>query len=222
MSAGLAILLVGFLFAGLYLYKVTRDRWNWRRVARWSLISLGSLVGLVILGGVGLFVFYRVDNWPHKQTAYEDLYLGMTMAEVKYIKGIPSVVLDPPKYDAKFGGPLQLGVPTKALPEGKHVEDYFWWQYDSSGSRLDVDFDPKTKAINRIGCYSKAVLNCPLLLGLSDGSSENVVIEKLGKPSFEHIDGVAKEMEFANFGVWFYLEKQKVYYLGVKDYIVAN
>jgi hypothetical protein len=82
------------MFALLYLYKITRDRWNWRRAAWRTLLALGAVIAVAALGAVGVFIFEEIGNAPHQQTGYADLRLGMTMAEVKYVKGFPPSVVD--------------------------------------------------------------------------------------------------------------------------------
>src|SRR5258707_14457337 len=94
MSLGFGIFLSALVFALLYLYQITRDRWNWSRVGRRSLVALGVVLAVAALGVVCIFVFEAIRNAPHQQTGYADLRLGMTMSEVKYVKGYPPNVVD--------------------------------------------------------------------------------------------------------------------------------
>jgi len=111
---------------------------------------------------------------------------------------------------------------TSKLREGQHIdiEDYSEWAFDQANQnfRIDVNFDVTTKTVNKIACYSKKVMSCPPLIGIDDGMSEETIIERLGKPSQQYLDGVAKKIEYKDLGVWFYLTKKTIYMMGVKDF----
>ena len=109
---------------------------------------------------------------------------------------------------------------SKDLKEGQHIEDYSTWTFDQDNQifRIDVDFDVTTKTVNKIACYSQKVMSCPPLIGIDDGMSEETIIERLGKPSQQYLDGVAKKIEYKDLAVWFYLTKKTIYMMGVKDF----
>lgn len=221
MPAGTAIFLAALVFAVLYLYQITRDRWNWRRVVRSSLMAVAAMVAFLSSILAGIFVFDKISNRPKKQTGYTDLRLGMTMAEVKYAKGYPPYVLENPE-SQKDTGPWMGNtvIATKDFAADQRAENYRSWGYetDAHGTRVDIDFATTTKSVNRIACYSQGNMNCPSLLGVYDGTNEAYIIEQFGKPTHEEIDGVAKKITYANLGIWFYLVKMKVYVLGVTDF----
>jgi len=51
MTNGDSIFYVGTLFALIYLYSITRDRWRWGQIVAWSVIPLVFIVtGLAYLG----------------------------------------------------------------------------------------------------------------------------------------------------------------------------
>jgi hypothetical protein len=58
-----------------------------------------------------------------------------------------------------------------------------------SAARLDVAFDA-IKKVKQILCYSEGYLNCPSVFGLDDGSTEEEVIARLGKPTSAAVSGV--------------------------------
>jgi len=219
MSVGLAIFLATLMFALLYLYQITRDRWNWRRFLRRSSMAVTALLVLSSLGLVATLGYQKIAGRPEKQTGYADLRLGMTMAEVQYAKGYPPYVLEEPKdqKDAELGW---LQTATKDFTDQQHVEDYTSWSYasDANGTRLDIEFAPTTRALNQIACYSQGVMNCPKLLEISDGMSETDTVDRLGKPTQADFNGVTKRIIYKHLGVWFYLVKMKVYMLAVKDF----
>lgn len=72
MESGLAILLVGVLLALIYLYSVTKDRWNWKRIAAWSSVPL-----ILTLTGVVSFFAWIAFTEAH---AYSILIIGIALA----------------------------------------------------------------------------------------------------------------------------------------------
>ena len=225
MSIGLGLFLAALTFAFLYLYQVTQDRWNWRRAALRSLAAIALFVSVLALGAFGIFVYGKLRELPQKQTAYADLRLGMPMGEVKYVKGYPqSVIENSENVDGQNKTERWREAPevysTKTFKNDQHVEDYKTWSYElvDRGTRIDVVFDATTKTLNQIECFSQGVANCPPLLGMQDGTSESAILEKLSKPSYEKIDGVAKEITYENLGVFFCLSKTRVYMLGVRSF----
>jgi hypothetical protein len=145
----------------------------------------------------------------------------MTMAEVKYVKGYPTDVLENPgtKVAEALNPPsrYRLVLPTKEFKKDQRAEDYSAWEYEQPDqkNRINVDFGAPGGTVKGIACFSTGTMNCPALVGIRDGTSEEVVVEKLGTPSRAQIDGVTKKIEYDSFNTWFYLEKRQVYYLGV-------
>ena len=93
---------------------------------RWSLVTAGTIVALFALSLAGVLVYKKVVNEPQKQTGYADLRLGMTMAEVKYLKGYPTDVLENPEKQ-KDTDRYRIVLPIKNLKPDQHVEDYESW-----------------------------------------------------------------------------------------------
>ncbi|HYL31988.1 MAG TPA: hypothetical protein VEU53_02420 [Stellaceae bacterium] len=58
MSAGLAIFLVGLLFATVYLYSITRTQWNWRRIAKFSALGTSAIISVLAVGFAALIWGY--------------------------------------------------------------------------------------------------------------------------------------------------------------------
>lgn len=178
---------------------------------RWAAAVLAALFVAFVLGG---FLFY--DN-PRMETEYADLRIGMTMDEVKYVKGYPPYVVEHSKTERPTwweSDPIVM--PTNHLKEGQKVEDYRRWMFeiDNHGTRVDVDFD-QAKMLAGISCYSQGIMRCPSLIGGYDGMNEKDTIKLLGNPSYEKIDGVTKSIYYKRSGVWFYLTKMKIYLLSV-------
>lgn len=221
MTIGLGIFF-GAAFLGLiYLYNITRDRWNWKKVSRWILGSAAGLIILLLLIFGCFFGYGQFHERAKKQTEYDGLKIGMTQTEVKYANGDPENVYEEPALDKKcnfcnYPRVIKIGV----LPANKTIFDYNWWSYDSGKYRIDVQF--KNRKISSINCYSNGgFYNCPSILGLEDGSTESEIKAKFGPPSYEHIDPAngVKEITYQKYGVTFYLMKAKVYSMGVSSFV---
>lgn len=77
----------GLVFLGLiWLYSVTRDRWNWKRIAKWA-------VGVFVLPLIGLGLWLGVSNYlesrPQVATVFWGLSPGITKDELFFRKGKP-------------------------------------------------------------------------------------------------------------------------------------
>jgi hypothetical protein len=154
MSIGSGVFFGALVLAITYLYKITRDRWNWWKIVQRTLIALTSALVVGALGVAVVVVYERIQDIPRKQTGYADLRLAMTMADVKYAKGYPTDVLENPgkenvdtsKLPTGYWRPptgARLVIPTKSLNNNQRVEDYRSWQYEQTdqGYRIDVYFD---------------------------------------------------------------------------------
>jgi hypothetical protein len=146
-------------------------------------------------------------------TSFADVSLGMSKAEVRYIKGSPPTVFEADT-DGK-GNPI---LAVKDLKDGQSTDDFSMWAFhgqDFLKRRVDVHFDPQTGFVERIACVSESTYDCHYLFNLNVGSTEAAVLAKLGNPATSSISGVVKRMEYPALNAFFYLEKQKVYMLGI-------
>ena len=135
MSIGLGIFLSSLLFALILLYLITRDRWNWRRIARRlgvGALIFGCLTGLVA-GGIYVWNGFAPVV---KQTEYAGLRLGTTMEEAKYVKGLPTHVYDEFGREGIPKG-LRRMIPIKELEKEKKIEDYNDWIYQDEVHRIE-------------------------------------------------------------------------------------
>src|SRR5439155_10687384 len=95
MSLGLAIFLSALFLGIIALFIATKDRWNWKKLILWP---LGISFGLLIFGGIGVYVYslipYRPEVQdkpkPMVQDTFWDISLNMSKADVKFIKGAPT------------------------------------------------------------------------------------------------------------------------------------
>src|SRR6202035_3519022 len=107
----------------------------------------------------------------------------------------------PPTGNSEEATKWTIWKPTKDLKDNEQIDDYTAWEYpgdDDTG--VDVNFDIKTKLVVQIACSSHANMKCPTMLGIHDGMNETSIIERLGKPSHEEIQGVVKEIAYEHIG----------------------
>jgi len=75
----------GFVFLGLIgLYAVTKDRWNWKRLAKWSVV-----VVVVPIVGISLWVaaLNYLDARPQVEQALWGIKPGISVDELVFLKG---------------------------------------------------------------------------------------------------------------------------------------
>jgi hypothetical protein len=211
------------------------ERWTWSKIpVRTQLIAAAATAAILILGTS--YIVY--EHEPKPQAAYSNLKLGMTMQQVKYVKGSsPSVVGEfqgANDQDVGQGGrpahdPLtqqtMLLFNAIRLPNGRHIEDYPMWAYASTDkhSILRVDFDSNTKELIGVSCISTSdsgtspfgIMSCQDLLGIQDRWSEDDLVKKLGNPTEEKMDGDVKIVRYNALGVQYFLAQGHVYMLSL-------
>ncbi len=170
-----------------------------------------GIVTLCIIIGSSVWIYFLYVNHITPQIFYYDIKLGMSKAEVLYIKGIPNSVLDEAK-DKKLKG-FKLIIPTKEIEKNKTFRDFNYWEYELSSYRsedITISFDQSTGKVIKISCYSNGY-SCTSILGIYTGTLEEKIIDKLGKPENSELTGINKKLSYPSINLFFYLEKQKVY-----------
>ena len=102
MSIGTGIFLSAALLAIVILFAVTKDRWNWKRIARWGLLIPIALVSVL---SAGIYAHTRWEKRSTPQVTFNDIKLGASPADVKFAKGEPTSMDGPDRwvYDAGTG-----------------------------------------------------------------------------------------------------------------------
>lgn len=218
MAVGTGIFLGLAILAVVLLYGQTKDRWRWGRIAIWTAVAIATPV-LIFAGWLGYEAFQDHQRTrPQLTTEYADISLGDSMAEVRYAKGVPTDVMEPDA-DNRLRGWL-LNIPVAELPKGKQVTDYLDWSYDSEyQGRIDVKFSPESKSVIRVLCYSSKGRSCDSLVGVSSGSSEAHILDRLGEPSSTEIDSASgvKTLRYSQFNATYLLQERQVYMLRLED-----
>jgi hypothetical protein len=222
MSLGLGIFLSSLLVVSALVYRWNRDRWNWRRIGRWT----AGVACLLLLAAAGLTLYAWLENQPGPQTEYYGIALGASRDEVTYRLGMPTGVYAPTEGDCadptqKPWCQWQEVIALSDLPAGKRIHDYAEWFFEVK-PRVTVRFDGDGR-VNGIECYwseeTYGVLDrCEDVLGLGTRATEETVISRLGEPQHAELDGFVKTMDYPQFNVQLLLTKGQVYMLVVKDF----
>ena len=186
MSLGTSIFLSAALLGVIALYIATKDRWNWKKIILWPVLTI---IGLSILGGIGLYIYSKMSEWPSVQNSFWDIPLHSTKEDVKYLKGVPT--------------------------NKKHGDDN--WIYKVKGylereSVFWVTF--KDDKIRYVLCWGD---RSTYLQGIGVGSNYSSITNKFGKPSFVSRSGdeLARLLSFEKYNVIFMVEENEVIAYGM-------
>jgi hypothetical protein len=194
MSIGDGIFLSSVLLSIVGLYVATKDRWNWKRIAKWG-VALPLVAAATI--ALGIWGYSAYQERPVAMGDFEGMKLTSTPADIRFLKGEPLAkhsTEDQWVYDAHSGS---------AQPEDAVVLVKFR--------------DGKVRHIT-YWANERQIVN-PHLLGFSIGSEYDSVIKTLGEPS--HIstsaNGLNRILSFEKFKVFYDFEQGKVRAFGVFD-----
>ena len=187
---------------------------------------LKILLVIFILGALVISLFYSYQyfiNRPVKVTNYESLSLDMTMDEVMYNMGYPKNVLyeDLSNNHPEIKDTILITANQKQISENKNsVRGFFYWDYDFENKRIDIEFDKNNSKIKSIGCYVNPekfvnVKTC-FVNGIQSLDKEEFIINHLGKPDKEVIDGVTKTIVYSNYNMKINLVKRTAYYIKIE------
>lgn len=207
MSLGEGIFLSTLLVVSFILF-----RWIW---ARWGLKKIAIGVASSICGiTLAIWGYIYYENFPRAQENYYGISIGMSKPEVLYVMGEATNVGEPFE-DPVLAGWISL-TKTNEISTGKSTADYDHWDYYRNDNivRIDVTFDSASKKVKAIHCFSGKGY-CQSVLGISTGTSEESVVNRLGKPAMEEIEGGRKTMLYSDLNLKLHLEKKAVYSLTV-------
>ncbi len=170
--------------------------------------------------------FYYYSNQALKITEYQDLKLGMSMDEAIYAIG-EDFALTLEGIDKDSWCPTCPRVVDKdEIKKAGGIKNFVMWEYSYPESELGLVFDSKEKLIS-INCRDMRVTRRNFKNGLSEQchiagihtqSSEDEVIEILGKPSKESLDtkSYVKTMTYKKRNLELLLSGKKVYNIYIR------
>src|SRR5688500_5937508 len=88
MSIGVGIFLGCLVLASVYLYANTRERWNWRRIAKRTFIAFGALVAICVVWLLAWLGYEKWESRPRLVTRLEGVSLGEKLADVEFRHGV--------------------------------------------------------------------------------------------------------------------------------------
>jgi len=195
MSVGTGIFLSSIFIGIVVLYLSTKDRWNWKRGAKW----LGlAFVAVCIIGGIGVWGFLHTSqpiidslSMPKVQTNLWELELGMSEADLIFKKG-------------------------KAITNvsRKNDKQTILYDYKDREGRWFVGVSNK-KVVSIMLVGEK--FSFRKLQDISFGSSLDQLTDKFGEPTRmkEADDHTARTFFFDKYNLMFWLEKGKVIGYGI-------
>jgi len=191
-SIGDGIFLSAVLLSIVGLFAATKDRWNWKRIAKWGLaLPLGGMA--LLLGGIWGYSVY--EGRPVPMDEFEGIKLTSTLADVKFLKGDPIA---------------------------KHSNDERWVYDVHTGSSqpedavLIVQFrDAKVRHVT-YWANERQIVN-PYLLGFTVGSEYDQVLKRIGPPSHTSTsqDGLNRLLSFDKYRAFFEFERGRVRTYGI-------
>lgn len=210
-----------------------------RRWGRFFKRLLLWIVGIVALLAAILWVMSTRTAWTNFRAdlaTYHGATIGMSKTEAQYALDTPQTVQGP---ETEAEGGWKVSTPLRVnpkeeneaipqgydpIPAGKSAMDYDSWHFWNERGSFDVDFSAKSHRIENIACYSDKSAGCDFLFGIGIGTSEEEVLNRLGKPDKQEISGgeivkwgaeqfptrVAKTMDYNRLGLHLVLAKKAV------------
>lgn len=191
MTLGDGIFLSSILLSAVALFAITKDRWNWKRIAKWGLIG-PTVVTLIVAGGT-----YAYSSWtdrPTSQSMFGDIALVATSADVLFVKGEPSSKDDPDRWVYNAG-------------RGSASRD--------AAKYLVMFKDGRIRFV--LYTASEAQIVHPWFMGFDIGTSHNRVVEKLGEPSNSSVseDQLDRIFSYDKYNAFFSFSQGKLVAYGI-------
>ncbi len=165
-----------------------------RTTGKWQRVlggGPGDIRLLAVMAAVSL-AYVGSQAYAVRQASrfYSDLALNIGRPDVRYFLGAPAQVAD-------------------AAGRSVSQDSATRWFYDRDGGRVEVVFSDEGGLIERITCRDRgtSALSCPSTLGLSVGSGEDKVWNRLGAPDVQRYVGDAKVIEYRSLGLRFTLRR---------------
>lgn len=192
MSLGEGIFYSALLLSVVGLYAATKDRWKWKRIAKWG---IGLPFALAIVLGLITYLYEKYEERPQIQNEFGGISLTSTQADIRFLKGAP---LEEHSKPDRWVYPAHSG-------SGKAGDAFYIVQFRDTKVRYITYWSNEDQIIN------------PYVLGLSVGSSYDEVVKKLGQPSSVSTssDGLKRLLSFEKYQAFFEFSQGKVLGYGI-------
>lgn len=175
---------------------------------------------------IAIVVFFTLNT--KRVEEFMGVRIGMTKQEVTYILGFPEFYTDSTSTNfiqTKNKSQSFDVADIQQLQESLNLSNE--WSYLGGVNtlysfRTHVVFSQNGRKVNRIYCYTNkdnayvSPNTCPLY-GLSLMMSEEEMYAKLGKPTYEEIDGLTKQVTYEKLGLDVSLSKKKIYMIELSN-----
>jgi hypothetical protein len=122
----------------------------------------------------------------------------MPMEEVRYIMGDPNDVYQPSS-PIEFESGVELGptlTPFTSDLDNKIKNYRGWWYIYNENAILRIEFNKLNGTVISIICEPDApssIPRCPPIANIQDGGTEEDVINRFGRPSYESVKNLKKK-----------------------------
>ena len=188
MELGTGVFLSAVLLGTVALFIATKDRWNWKKILLWP---VGIILALSVIGGIVGYVYTQYEEQPRKLTSLWDIPLGASIADVKFMKGLPG-----------------------------HQYDGDTWIYRARSYADDSNYIVRFRDGRvRIVAYQGPKYNGPHINGFDQYSTPETVEKKLGPPSNVSYseDGLKRLYSFERYNIMVEFARNEVIFYGVYD-----
>ena len=226
MNIGLAIFLSAIFLGLIWLYYITRDRWNWKKISKYGVYII--LILLVITAILFLIDYLyqtnkynsklnrdditKIENWePYKCEEFFNIKLGQKSANVIFYRGNPTKKLNANLWLYTWG---KKNSKNEREKYGNNLERdykksvYVFFNSDSTDGILSF-YEGSSFGLN--------LMNEDSWYSYFGGVSSDRIINKLGEPdeviSYDNYN--KKLFLYKKFNVVFYLKTNEVYGYGI-------
>ncbi len=186
MGGRAAVLLAVVFIGGVALCLGTRDQWDWAKLMRRLTLGL-----ILVVGGVGGWIYWSALPPTSPVTEFWDLPLGASKSDVRFLKGEPSEILEPG---------------TWVYPAGRSGRYHVVFG--------DGDQVARIVAVSAVGLGSGAYL-----LGVRTGFGTQRLVDQLGEPSrVVHLSNdLRRAYLYPHLNAVFILQQSRVVSYGIYD-----
>jgi hypothetical protein len=163
-----------------------------------------------------------LEKRPKGVSHFEGISLGDSKDLVFYALGAPSNVLFADDSSSEWRGSLQVATEEEIRNAKEGHKSFNFWSYDRRETRLDIDFDDSAKVIS-IGCYYDNESGVPptdrcLINNVGIFDQEGEVVEKLGVPDRETLNGITKTVAYERLNLELFFTKRRLYQIKVTNF----